>query len=157
MTYGFRRVTPADLPMANGWIAMPEVARWWDAPLELDDLAAADHRLWIVDLDGRPFAFLQDYDPHAQPGHPFAHLPPASRGIDQFIGEPEMLGRGHGSALIAAFAERLFAEGAPAVGADPHPDNARAIRAYVKAAFTADAAPRETPWGAALLMTRRRP
>ena len=156
MTYGFRRLTPADLPLANGWIARPDVARWWDDPLEPADLHAPDHRLWLVSLGERPFAFIQDYDPHAEPGHPFADLPPAARGIDQFIGEPSLMDRGHGSTLIRQHVERLFAEGAPAVGADPHPDNARAIRAYEKAGFTAGAR-RDTPWGPALLMTTYRP
>ena len=56
-------------------------------------------------------------------------------GIDQFIGEPDFIGRGHGSAFIRDFVERSFAAGAPRVVTDPHPRNARAIRAYAKAGF----------------------
>ncbi len=66
--------------------------------------------------------------------HPFSHLPPGSRGIDQYIGEPGMLDRGHGTAFIRQQCERLLAAGAPAVGTDPHPDNLRARRAYQKRA-----------------------
>jgi aminoglycoside 6'-N-acetyltransferase len=87
--------------------------------------------------------------------HHFACLPPGSRGMDQFIGEPDMIGRGHGSAFIRAHVERLFDRGAPTVGTDPHPDNARAVRAYEKASFAAGAIC-ETEWGRALLMTRTR-
>ena len=118
------------------------------------DLAALDARLWIVSLDGRPFAYIQDYDPHAWPGHHFADLPPRSRGIDQFIGEPGLIGQGHGTAFIRAHVERLFAEGAPAIGTDPDPDNARAIRAYEKAGFVAGREA-DTEWGYCLLMTCR--
>jgi aminoglycoside 6'-N-acetyltransferase len=83
-------------------------------------------------------------------------LPEGSRGVDHYIGEADMLGRGHGSAFVRLHAERLFAAGAPAVGADPHPDNARAIRAYGKAGFVAAGGAIKTPWGLALLMERWR-
>lgn len=156
MTYAFRLMTADDLPQVNGWIAGPEVAAWWEDPIDPEDLHEADTRLWIVQLDGADFAYLQDYDPHAHPGHHFAHLPPDSRGMDQFIGRPELIGRGHGSAFIRTFVDRLFAEGAPAVGTDPDPTNARAIRAYEKAGFVAVGAPRNTEWGFCQLMERRR-
>lgn len=146
-------MTAAHLPMVNGWLRTPEVARWWPSePLDADDLDEAAIRLWIVSLDGAPFAYLQDYDPHAWPEHPFDHLPPGSRGIDQFIGVPSLIGQGHGSAFIRAHLSRLFAEGAPTVGTDPHPDNARAIRAYAKVGFTR-LREQQTEWGLALLMT----
>ncbi len=155
-SYGFRPMTADDLPMVRAWIATTNVAPWWDADDDFKDaLASPDTRPWIVSHEGRPFAYIQDYDPHAWAGHHFATLPPGSRGVDQFIGAPEMIGRGHGSALIRQHVERLFADGAPAVGTDPHPDNARAIRAYEKAGFTAGEA-RDTDWGFCLLMTRYR-
>ncbi len=155
-SYGFRPMTADDLPMVRAWIATTNVAPWWDADDDFKDaLASPDTRPWIVSHEGQPFAYIQDYDPHAWAGHHFATLPPGSRGVDQFIGAPEMIGRGHGSALIRQHVERLFADGAPAVGTDPHPDNARAIRAYEKAGFTAGEA-RDTDWGFCLLMTRYR-
>ena len=64
-----------------------------------------------------------------------------------------MLDRGHGSALIRAFADRLFASGTPRVVIDPDPANARAIRAYEKAGFCRDQIV-DTPDGVALLMVR---
>ena len=153
MSYGFRPMTHDDLPMVRAWIATREAAPWWAGDDDLaEGLDSADTRQWIVSFDERPFAFIQDYDPHAWPGHHFAFLPAGSRGIDQSIGVPELLGRGHGSAFIRAHVERLFAEGAPAVGTDPSPDNPRAIRAYEKAGFVRGEA-RDTDWGHCLLMT----
>jgi aminoglycoside 6'-N-acetyltransferase len=70
------------------------------------------------------------------------------------IGEPDMLDQGHGSAFVRQHFDRLFAAGAPAIGTDPHPANARAIRAYEKAGFAIASGPLETPWGSALLMER---
>ena len=134
---------------------------WW-GPAEGDEgffeeaMADPHTNAWIVELDGRAFAYAQDYDPHAWPGHPFGQLPPGARGIDQSIGEPGMVGRGHGSAFVRAHCDRLFAAGAPAIGTDPHPDNARAIRAYAKAGFAVAGDPIDTIWGRALPMEKWR-
>jgi aminoglycoside 6'-N-acetyltransferase len=54
---------------------------------------------------------------------------------------------------VAAHVDRMFAEGAPAVGVDPSPDNPRAIRCYEKAGFTAGEV-KVTDWGRSLLMVR---
>ena len=159
--HAFRPVTPADLPLLRRWRAQPHWVEWW-GPVEPDDrffeeaMADPHTAAWIVELEGRPLAYAQDYDPHAWPRHHFAHLPPGSRGVDQSIGEPDMIGRGHGSAFVRAHCERLFAAGAPAIGTDPHPGNARAIRAYEKAGFTIAAGALDTIWGRALLMERWR-
>ena len=79
--------------------------------------------------------------------------PRGTRGIDQFIGEPDMVDRGHGSAFIRAFIERVLANGAPRVITDPDPDNDRAIRAYEKAGFEKVHLV-DTSDGTALLMVR---
>jgi aminoglycoside 6'-N-acetyltransferase len=152
--YGFRRAQTADLPLLNGWLARPHVARWWGEDASFDGADPADPRraLWVVSLGDVPFACLQDYDVHGWPDHHFAQLPPGSRGIDQFIGEPALLNRGHGTAFIRQRLEALIAGGAPAVGTDPHPDNAQAIAAYGKAGFRVAGGPVDTPWGRVLRM-----
>ena len=155
--YRFRRVTAADLPLLSRWRAAPHVIRWWGEPeVEPEEEKLADPRVaqWLVEHEGRPFAFAQDYDVHGWSPHHFSHLPPGSRGIDQYIGEADLLGHGHGSAFVRLHVERLFAEGAPAVGTDPHPDNHRARRAYEKAGFRATTGAVTTRWGEAILMER---
>jgi aminoglycoside 6'-N-acetyltransferase len=157
--YAFRPAAAGDVPLLRAWRRRPHVVRWWGAPDAEDPaevLAEGRVAMWIVSHEGQPFAYAQDYSPHDWPGHPFAHLPPGARGIDQYIGEEEMLGRGHGSAFVRLHCERLFAAGAPAIGTDPHPDNRRAIRAYEKAGFSLVSGPLETLWGRAVLMERRR-
>ena len=156
--YGFRPMRADDLRMVHRWLEMPEVRRWWGDPdgeisLLEDDLDDTRIAMWIVSHHGRPFAYIQDYAPHDWPMHHFGFLPPGSRGIDQFIGEPDMIGRGHGSAFVRAHVDGLFGAGVPAVGVDPHPGNARAIRAYEKAGFVRGSV-EETEWGPSLLMTR---
>ncbi len=155
----FRRVVEADLAVLARWRAAPHVREWWGEPSvedEREKLADPRIAMWIVELAGRPFAFAQDYDVHGWDPHPFSYLPAGSRGIDQYIGVLDMLDRGHGPAFVREHVEGLFAAGAPAVGTDPHPDNARAIRAYEKAGFVLASGPVDTPWGRAVLMETRR-
>ena len=160
--YGFRAMTEADMPMARRWLETPEVQRWWgdaDGQVSLleEDLDDPRMAMWIVSYGGRPFAYNQDYDPTAWAMHHFGSLPFGSRGIDQFIGEPDMLNRGHGSAFIRAHVDRLIAEGAPVVGSDPDPRNARAIRAYQKAGFSAARKTLDWEGEPVLLMLRHAP
>lgn len=160
-SYTFRRMAEADLSLLRQWLATPDWRRWWGEPgAELASLAADLHepgmRLWIVSHRERPFAFLQDYDIHALPDHPYREMPKGSKGIDQSIGVAAMIGQGHGSTFIRTHAEQLIAEGAPCVVTDPDPENARAIRAYEKAGFTRHRE-METAgdWGPVLLMVKR--
>ncbi len=147
--YAFRRTEMADLPLLRAWQQAPHVRAWWDAdePYAAADLADDWVSRWIVSHAGEPFAFMQDYRVHGWPDHPFAHLPSGARGIDQYIGLAEMLGQGHGPAFIGLRMKALFAEGAPVIVTDPHPENTRAIAAYQKLGFTPDGPPRMTDWG----------
>jgi aminoglycoside 6'-N-acetyltransferase len=138
--YAFRPAAAEDLPMLARWLRSPEVVRWWGDPeRELatlrEDLGEPRLVMRIVSFEGRPFAYAQDYGVHVWPYPHFVGLPPASRAIDCFIGEPDMIGRGHGSAFLRLLAERLVAEGAPVVAIDPDPENHRARRAYARAGF----------------------
>lgn len=158
MTYAFRPVTMDDLGLLSAWHAHPHVRQWWgsDAPYDHEDISDPRVSRWIVATEGRPFAFMQDYTVHGWEDHHFANLPKGSRGIDQFIGEPGMIGRGHGSAFIGARMQVLFDAGAPVIATDPHPDNARAIAVYRKLGFAPAGAPRQTQWGLVLPMLARR-
>ena len=141
--YRFRPFTRADLPMAARWLRTPDVARWWgDLETELtllgQDLDEPAMRQWIVEHRGQPFAYVQAYRAGAWPQAHLNDLPADAQMIDAFIGEPAMLGRGHGSAFLHDFARMLIAEGAPAVAIDPAADNQRARRAYARAGFIGD-------------------
>jgi len=110
---------------------------------------------WIVSYDARPFGFMQDYSVHGWENHHFAHLPKGARGIDQFIGDPDMIGVGHGPAFIRTRLQALFDAGAPVIATDPHPDNAQAIAAYKKLGFEPSGPAQETRWGLILPMLLR--
>ena len=145
-----------DLPLVRRWLGTPHVIEWWGKPSEQFDLISGDldhaaMQQFIVTHLGRPFGYLQCYDVHAWDGGLGLH-PKGTRGIDQFIGEADMLDCGHGSAFIRFFIERLLGA-TPRVVTDPDPANARAIRAYEKAGFQKDRL-LDTPDGRALLMVR---
>ena len=138
--YSFRPARTDDLPRLRRWLHAPEVRRWWGNPSEQFELLRADldeprMTMRLVSLNGRPFAYAQDYEVHAWPQPHLAHLPQGSRAIDSFIGWPSMIGRGHGQAYLRLLAERLCIEGAPLAAIDPAIDNVRARRAYEKAGF----------------------
>ena len=156
-SYAFRPMSARDLPTIKRWLGTPHVSQWWHNPseqLELvsGDLDHPDMAQFIVSADGREFAYLQSYNLSAW-NTGFGHQPEGTRGLDQFIGEVDMLDRGHGSAFIRNFTDRLFAAGTPRVVIDPDPANARAIRAYEKAGFYRDRMV-DTPDGPAQLMVR---
>ena len=108
----------------------------------------------VVSTDGADFGYIQCYDlTRLESG--FGAQPEGTRGIDQFIGEPGMIERGHGSAFIRAFADELLATGTPRMVTDPDPANRRAVRAYEKAGFRESAYGRYARWCGAVDGARR--
>jgi len=154
--YNFRPFTCYDLPMAAHWLRQAEVARWWGDPAKELTVIAGDlnepaMRQSIVEYRGRPFGYVQTYPVHAWPQLHFKHLPREAKALDAFIGEPDMLGCGHGRAFLRAFAQMLISEGAPVVAIDPSLENHRARRAYAGAGFVPEEVV-ETPEGLSVLM-----
>jgi aminoglycoside 6'-N-acetyltransferase len=153
--YEFRAFSEADFPMIRTWLALPHVTEWWgdtdeQFALVSGDLTHPDMDQYLVSAAGRPFAYLQCYKLSTW-NQGFGAHPRGTRGIDQFIAEPDMVGCGHGSALIRQFVGGLFASNIPRVVTDPDPDNVRAVRAYEKAGFRPKRMV-DTPDGPALLM-----
>ena len=136
--YVFRPMTTADLPLVQRWLLEPHVAEWWHDPETFEFVSGdLDHPPWaqfIVALDGRPFAYLQCYR-MSDWDTGFGPQPEGTRGIDQFIGEADMMGRGHGSAFVTAFVEELLRMAHRESCSIPSQRIARAIRAYEKAGF----------------------
>jgi aminoglycoside 6'-N-acetyltransferase len=156
-SYEFRPMTAEDLPLIKRWLETPHVGEWWHDPAEQfelvsDDLDHPEMAQFIVAAQARPFAYLQCYR-LSDWNTGFGLQSDGTRGLDQFIGEADLLGHGHGSAFVRAFTDKLFAGGTPRVVLDPEPDNARAIRTYEKAGFVRDRLV-DTPNGVALLMWR---
>ena len=155
--YAFRAMSRADLPLVRRWLRTPEVVRWWGNPdqqyeLVSGDLDHPDMDQFIVSFDGRPFAYIQCYRLSTW-NQGFGDHPKDTRGIDQFIGEADLIGCGHGSQFIRQFADEAFRTGTPRIVTDPDPANGRAISAYDKAGFERLGLV-DTPDGQSLLMVR---
>jgi RimJ/RimL family protein N-acetyltransferase len=127
------------------------VRRWWADPPrdtypddELDKyrarISGADDttEIFFIRQRGRPIGFIQCYriDDHDEYGTALA-LDVSAAGIDLFIGEPALIGRGLGPALIRAFLRDVvftrYDVDECVIG--PSVKNTSAIRAYEKAGF----------------------
>lgn len=164
----FRPLTATDLPLLHAWLARPHVAEWWGTPASLaeveEDYAPAiagtvAQQCYLAFCGGEPFGFIQSYVAVAahEEGWWLDEHDLGVRGIDQFLAEPEQLGRGLGTAMVRAFVAHLFADPTVTrIQTDPTPDNRRAIRCYEKAGFHA-VGEVDTPDGRALLLRCDRP
>jgi aminoglycoside 6'-N-acetyltransferase len=157
ITYTFRPMTAADLPLVRRWLGEAHVREWWGDPDEQFALVSGDldepaMDQFIVLAGERLLGYLQCYSLTAW-NTGFGPQPEGTRGIDQFIGDGDMIARGHGSAFIRQFADARLKQGLPRIVTDPDPLNLRAVRAYEKAGFVRDRVV-ETPDGQALLMVR---
>ena len=146
----FVPVTEADYPMLRRWLESPHMREWWGkTETELgyirDMVEGRDPaRPFIFHVDGKPCGYIQYWaaGDELAAGHgddaPWLHeLPEDAVGVDLSIGDAGQLGQGIGSAVLRAFAAKLFAEGRQLIVIDPDEANARAVKAYEKAGFVA--------------------
>ena len=143
--YALRAFTAADLPMMAGWLAMPHLRQWWGDPAEELALLTEDLHNPLMDqqigllagaaLADRAFAYLQSYPCRAWGAPQFKDRPDGSHSVDMCIGPPEMLGLGHGHAILRLYAQTLQMRGATDIVIDPDPGNERAVRCYRRAGF----------------------
>ncbi len=91
----------------------------------------------IVQYGGKPIGYLQFYSLPEDEGMALGFATDDQiYGLDQFIGEPDLWGRGIGTELVAAVADYLERDlGAKHLVMDPHVENPRAVRCYEKCGF----------------------
>ncbi|MDR7298276.1 RimJ/RimL family protein N-acetyltransferase [Pelomonas aquatica] len=161
--FDFRPLAEPDLPMLHAWLQRPHVARWWGPAESVDELredflTGGTTQAFIAHHAGEPVGFIQCYVVMGSGDGWWAdETDPGARGIDQFLAHESQLNQGLGRAMVRAFVQQLSADAAvTVVQTDPSPDNARAIRCYAAAGFTA-VGEVVTPDGPALLMRCRPP
>lgn len=141
--YQFRPLTRDDYPLIRVWLAEPHIAGWWgDADTEIalieEDIDDGPTDMRLVLIDGKPFAYVQDYPAHHWDMPHYAEFPKDTRAMDTFLGDAAYLGFGHAARYLRQRAQELIAVGYPSVVIDPSPENERAVRAYRGAGFVGD-------------------
>jgi aminoglycoside 6'-N-acetyltransferase len=115
-------VTRADFSLLAAWLAEPHVARWWNheftaAAVERDFGQSADgaepNEDYLALLDDRPIGLLQfchyaEYPDYLDELATLLAVPDGSVSIDYLIGDPTLTGQGLGTAMIRAFADRIW-------------------------------------------------
>lgn len=135
-----RPVTRDDIPLLRHWDRQPHVIAadpnddWaWESEAGRE----ADWReQMIAELDGRPLGFMELLDPARDPTHYWGEIDPNLRALDIWIGEPDDLGHGYGTAMMHAGLRRLFADpSVHGVVLDPLIGNARVHPFYERLGF----------------------
>src|SRR5450631_3787275 len=153
----FRPLTQPDLPLLHEWLNRPHVAEWWEGPVTLEyvvstygaDIDSPVVRPLLAYLRGEPIGFAQwyrvmDADPEWWTGE----TDPGARGIDQFLANPEQLGRGLGSQMVRELVRLLFADPeVTKVQTAPASHDARDGRAYENVAWRGRLGSTNTRWG----------
>jgi aminoglycoside 6'-N-acetyltransferase len=117
----FRPLAHGDLPLLQRWRAEPHVARWWGDDYSIAEVEAEFGPVidttepsegHIVVCDGAPIGFVQryllsDYPDWIRTLEPAGDFS-AAAGIDYLIGESTSIGRGIGTAVVAAYVASTF-------------------------------------------------
>jgi RimJ/RimL family protein N-acetyltransferase len=149
MAITFRPVTRDDLPLVHEWHQRPHVVRWWTVRKTFEEVE--EHYLptiegteptqhYIALLDGEPLGMVQTYLVSDYPDYAaLIEEGEGTAGLDLFIGEVALTGRGLGTEMIRGFVDEIvFARPeTTACAADPDVRNTPSLRAFEKAGFRA--------------------
>ncbi len=149
--FEFSPIRRKDFPRLSRWLSAPHVARWWDddpslAAIENDYGGCIDGTepaaVFIACCDGAAVGLIQRYRFGAYPQYAqeMAHIvdvPADITSIDYLIGPADALGKGIGTAMIAAFVARTWEDdpATPAIIVPVQVDNRASWRALELAGF----------------------
>jgi aminoglycoside 6'-N-acetyltransferase len=151
LTLRTMRDDDADYGLIVRWRGRPHVHEWWDPDDPAPDLdTVRDHygprvrgedptTACVIELDAAPIGYLQFYRWSSWLDEALTLQVDADDGtfgIDLFIGEPELIGRGVGTRVVSLACGYLERDrGASVVALTTETTNVRAQRAYEKAGF----------------------
>ena len=145
MVITFRPLLEKDYTLFASWLAQEHVAQWWHEPATIEfiekEYGPSDPKtdVYVVEGDGKPMGIIQSYWTQDYPEHFEKVQLKASVGVDLFIGEPDLIGKGYGTQLLANFVDSIIKQKYPAadcVVADPEVTNLASVRAFEKAGFS---------------------
>jgi aminoglycoside 6'-N-acetyltransferase len=143
----FRALLADDLPQLHEWLQREHVKRWWRESETYDEVAAhylpaIEHReptdLFVICVDERDVGMIETYLVADYPEYDeLVRVGPGVAGVDLFIGEVELTGRGLGSEVLRRFVgDVAFARPeTTACIAGVEVVNAASLRAFAKAGF----------------------
>ena len=147
MRIGFRPLTADELPLLYEWLQRKHIQRWWTDRETYDEVVrhylpaiegSEPTDLYLILLAGLPVGFIQTYRVSDYPEYrDLVAVEEGVAGIDLFVAEPELTGRGLGSEALRRFvADIVFSD--PEIHAciaDPDAENVVSLRAFEKAGF----------------------
>jgi|688.fasta_scaffold225576_2 RimJ/RimL family protein N-acetyltransferase len=158
--FTFKPLQESDLELLCRWFAEPHVKEWWNDNLSFEAIKFKYKKRiggkivspYIVYINDRAIGFIQSYQADKVGEGWWPNEKEGTVGIDQFIGESDLINRGIGTLMIRAFIDHLLQE--PSINkiiTDVDPKNLRAIRCYEKTGlkFVREV---NTPDGVAFLM-----
>jgi aminoglycoside 6'-N-acetyltransferase len=135
-----RKVILQDFKMLKSWDSMPHLvdqvptADWHREEELLEDEPWRNQ--FIAECDGQPIGYIDIIDPYYEPSKYWGEVPQGLRAIDIWIGEPQFLGKGHGTTMMHLAIEFCFSfDNVSAILVDPYAGNKRAHRFYEKLGF----------------------
>lgn len=135
-------------PLVVQWLNAPHVQEWWrdgeasgvSVERKYSPHLAEDSttRVFVINIDGVPAGLIQCYRHADYPEWDTDVSVENAAGTDYFIGELDLIGRGHGSAAIDAVVGIAFEiyPDVDSVVAVPQAENRASCRALEKAGFT---------------------
>jgi RimJ/RimL family protein N-acetyltransferase len=144
-----RAMGRGDLPDVARWRSSDHVARWWAADGEPTLEAVTAHygpaidgmqptRMWVAEANGRSVGFCQDYRIRDHPEFAALVPDPEAVGVDYAVGEPALVDRGIGTAMLWAWllsARRRYGDVTTYFSAPDH-RNTASLRVLAKVGFT---------------------
>jgi aminoglycoside 6'-N-acetyltransferase len=147
MQFIFQPLTKEDLPLLVRWMAQPYVSQWWKEPATLEFVEKEygttidkgdPTNVYIVKIGDRSMGMIMSYMVADYAEHAESVRLDRSVGVDLFIGESDLTGKGYGSAMLEQFRSTILHDGYPNADwlvADPEAENIASIRAFEKAGY----------------------
>ena len=140
----FARAKPLDQNLIEAWLTQPHIREWLHGEGLANTLASlrqsfegtSDYQHWIAYDGDVPFGYLltSDADQEEDAFTSIAFSGNRAITLDVFIGEPDFLDRGFGTAMIREFLRTQFPTASDVI-IDPEAANERAVHVYQKLGF----------------------
>lgn len=156
----FNSLQIKDLELLKKWFNEAHVKEFWH---ESDDIVALKNKFidehpkhgvksFIIYYNDEPIGYVQSYEAEKAGQGWWADAEPGTFGIDLFIGDNKMIGKGIGTRIVKEFITKISREfDVKKIIIDPSPENAKMIHICEKIGFI-NKGLINTPGGESVLM-----